>query len=198
MLRSKGKNDKVKELLDAGTRVFYTGINSSNEKVREFFKRVEKRLGEAKALGNQEEILAYILEETVNKLKEDKLFDIRDSWKTIEGKISKSVSPLVANVITRLVALLVQYWDGIRGDSIKAKKWANRLASRVEGTDLEGFVADVGIQLDLDNLVVMAKEAVAAVNGTKDPVAVVEGMQHSSDNAMVKLYNSIISNSICR
>ena len=198
MLRSKGKDDKVKELLDAGTRLFYTGINSSNEKVREFFKRVEKRLGEAKALGNQEETLAYILEETVNKLKEDKLFDIRDSWKTIEGKISKSVSPLVANVITRLVALLVQYWDGIRGDSVKAKKWANRLASRVEGTDLEGFVADVGIQLDLDNLVVMAKEAVAAVNGTKDPVAVVEEMQHSSDNAMVKLYNSIISNSICR
>jgi hypothetical protein len=173
MLKSKRYDKEVAQVLDLATRLLERGSASNNKKVRDFFTGVELRLAKSKSLGNSEEVLAYIIEEAVNVLKEDKLVDINSTMESVTAQISKYISPVVAKLIEEVVKLVDKYWKKISGD-----------------------IGDVQIQLDLDNLLLFAQEGVRSVSEGK-VVELVSLDRASSDNALARLYNSIINNTLC-
>jgi hypothetical protein len=160
-------------VLDLATSLLERGSASSNKKVRDFFTGVQVRLAESKNLGNPEEVLAYIIEEAANVLKENSLVDVNSTMESVVVQISKYISPVVAKLVGRVAELVEKYWKRIAGD-----------------------MGDVQIQLDLDNLLLFAQEGVKSVSEGR-VVELVSLDRASSDNALARLYNSIINNTLC-
>ena len=173
MLKSKRYDKEVSQVLDLATSLLERGSVSSNKKVRDFFTGVQVRLAESKNLGNPEEVLAYIIEEATNVLKENSLVDVNSTMESVVAQISKYISPVVAKLVGRVAELVEKYWKRIAGD-----------------------MGDVQIQLDLDNLLLFAQEGVKSVSEGR-VVELVSLDRASSDNALARLYNSIINNTLC-
>lgn len=89
-------------LVSKAAKLYEQGIKSQNPEILEFFSRVQKRLLDAAEANNKEEVLAYIVEEAVNKGIKENVTKI-DSWLLMLKAISPALYSLVKSVYDRIV-----------------------------------------------------------------------------------------------
>lgn len=90
-------------LVNKAAKLYEQGIKSHNTEILEFFSRVQKRLLDAAEASNKEEILAYIVEEAINKGIKENVTKI-DSWLLMLKSISPALYNLVKSVYDRIVS----------------------------------------------------------------------------------------------
>ena len=191
MLNTSSRSDLVTLLLDKAESLYNRGLDSSNPKINTFFKRINKRISDSKTPNSREELLAYIVEESVNTLKDGDYFKAGESLMTTVNSVSKYISPAIGSLIKDLVELFVKSIS-----RFKNKELRNSLI-KVGGKNIENAINDLDIQVDMEYLINVVNAGVEALAESNTNKRNIDVSSTSSDNALAKLYNAIINNDVC-
>ena len=140
-----------KDAQDRAVKLLQLGLKSGNEKIRNFFTGVSKRLEEAGEVNNKEEVLAYLIEEGFNTLENHELFNPKDRLDQALDKMRKILPAAVVNLIAEIVTAFVGKMKELTKQDVgKVSKLANG--------GLSGLTYDLGLQAEYNDIVSMVKK----------------------------------------
>lgn len=142
-----------KDLGERATKLLSLGLASKTKTTKDFFTRVHKRLEESRNLGNNEETLAYIVEEGFNTLEEHSLFNPSDRLDVALSKMRKILPSAVVDIITKVIEAFIGNMKNLTKRDVATVK------TLAKGS-LSGLVHDLSLQAEYNDIISIVKDGV--------------------------------------